>query len=261
MHTETRALEPRGHAHDAARNTNANISHCTFSRKMPVNSAKNRGSLPSHYTCMDPRHTATSETRCNFLSLIHAHCRDPNEECIAVVQPGGDKGMNELLCISQGGWNNNLTAGEFQGIFHKLIMYRCGVKPVDSGNVRGQDATVTLSAEHYTRVSLSAAEMSSADAATAVELVSPFLNISALVGNHSYLPTRFGALVDNALVYIAGFVVRCIFRSLSCVVCCSSLVTDTVAVPFDQSYHLLELRNNGGLMIPSKGTVKGKPLM
>ncbi|CAL8241488.1 unnamed protein product [Gadus morhua 'NCC'] len=34
------------------------------------------------------------------------------------------------------------------------------------------------------------------------------------------------------------------------------LVTDTSAVPFDQSYHLLELRNNGGLMIPSKGTVK-----
>ncbi|CAL8388452.1 unnamed protein product [Boreogadus saida] len=28
--------------------------------------------------------------------------RDPNEECIAVVQPGGDKGMDELLCISQG---------------------------------------------------------------------------------------------------------------------------------------------------------------
>ena len=98
--------------------------------------------------------------------------------------------------------------------------------------------------------------MSSADAATAEELVSPFLNISALVGDHSYLPTRFGALVDNALVYIAGFVVRCIFRSLSCDVCRASLVTDALAVPFDQSYHLLELRNNGGLMIPSKGTVK-----
>ena len=165
------------------------------------------------------------------------------------------KGLYVAVCFSLGGWNNNPTAGQFQGIFRKL-MYRCGVKPVDSGNVRGQDATVTLSAEHYTRVSLSAAEMSSADAATAEELVSPFLNISALVGDHSYLPTRFGALVENALVYIAGFVVRCIFRSLSCDVCRASLVTDALAVPFDQSYHLLELRNNGGLMIPSKGTVK-----
>ncbi|CAL8351870.1 unnamed protein product [Boreogadus saida] len=44
--------------------------------------------------------------------------------------------------------------------------------------------------------------------------------------------------------------------SLSCDVCRASLVTDAVAVPFDQSYHLLELRNNGGLMIPSKVTVK-----
>ncbi|CAL8282393.1 unnamed protein product [Gadus morhua 'NCC'] len=44
--------------------------------------------------------------------------------------------------------------------------------------------------------------------------------------------------------------------TLSCDVCRASLVTDAVAVPFDQSYHLLELRNNGGLMIPSKGTVK-----
>ena len=134
-------------------------------------------------------------------------------------------------------------------------MYRCGVKPVDSGKVRGQDATVTRSAEHCTRVFLSAAEMSSADAAAAEELVSPFLNICALVGDHSYLPIRFGGLVDNALVYIAGFVVRCIFRSLSCDVCRASLVTDAV-VPFDQSYHLLELRNNDGLMIPSKGTEK-----
>ncbi|CAL8304277.1 unnamed protein product [Arctogadus glacialis] len=76
-------------------------------------------------------------------------------------------------CVGRvGGWNNNPTAGQFQGIFRKL-MCRCGVKPVDSGNMRGQDATITMSADYYTRVSLSAAEMSSADAATAEELVSP----------------------------------------------------------------------------------------
>ncbi|CAL8267137.1 unnamed protein product [Boreogadus saida] len=97
--------------------------------------------------------------------------------------------------LSTGGWNNNPTAGQFQGIFRKL-MCRCGVKPVDSGNMRGQDATITMSADYYTRVSLSAAEMSSADAATSEELVSPFLNMSALVGDHSYLPTRFGGLVE-----------------------------------------------------------------
>ncbi|CAL8310518.1 unnamed protein product [Boreogadus saida] len=65
-------------------------------------------------------------------------------------------------------------------------------------------------------VSLSAVEMSSAE--TAEEHPSPFANISALVSDHSYLPTRFGGLVENALVYIAGFVVRQILRKLSCAV-------------------------------------------
>ena len=38
--------------------------------------------------------------------------------------------------------------------------------------------------------------------------------------------------------------------------CCASLVRAAVPSSFDQSYHLLKLRNNGGLMIPSEGTVK-----
>ncbi|CAL8357537.1 unnamed protein product [Gadus morhua 'NCC'] len=115
----------------------------------------------------------------------HAATSSPSSTLIAKGNPK-DPLKTSFSHPSSGGWNNNPTAGQFQGIFRKL-MYRCGVKPVDSGNVRGQDATVTL---------------------------------------------------------------------LSCDVCRASLVTDASAVPFDQSYHLLELRNNGGLMIPSKGTVK-----
>ncbi len=38
--------------------------------------------------------------------------------------------------------------------------------------------------------------------------------------------------------------------------CHSSLVTNAVSASFDQSYHLRTLKNNGGLMIPSEGTVK-----
>ena len=103
-------------------------------------------------------------------------------------------------------------------------------------------------------VSLSAVEMSSAE--TAEEHPSPFANISALVSDHSYLPTRFGGLVENALVYIAGFVVRQILRKLSCAVCRWSLVRDAVPSSFDKNFHLLTLKNNGGLVIPSLGTVK-----
>lgn len=153
----------------------------------------------------------------------------------------------ELLFNSvraSGGWNNNPTAGQFQGIFRRL-MVRCGVSPSGSGNVAAQDETV----------SLSAADMHSALMAEE-ELLSPFANISAVICDHSYLPTRFGGLVDNALVYISGFVVKKILKKLSCEVCRASLVAAAVPSSFDQSYHLLELKYNGGLMIPSEGTVK-----
>lgn len=89
-------------------------------------------------------------------------------------------------------------------------------------------------------MSLSAVEMSSASETE--ELPSPFVNVSALICDHSYLPTRFGGLVENALVYISGFVVRQILRKLSCGVCRASLVTDAARASFDQSYHLLTLK-------------------
>ena len=43
---------------------------------------------------------------------------------------------------------------------------------------------------------------------------------------------------------------------LSCDVCRASLVTDAASAINDQSYHLLSLKNNGGLVIPSQGTVR-----
>ncbi|XP_033933243.1 uncharacterized protein [Pseudochaenichthys georgianus] len=126
-----------------------------------------------------------------------------------------------------------------------------GHLPPSDGSVFHSD---TVAAQDHT-VSLSAVEMSSAE--TAEEHPSPFANISAAVSDHSYLPTRFGGLVGNApLVYIAGFVVRQILRKLSCDVCRASLVRDAVPSSFDESYHLLALKHNGGLVIPSQGTVK-----
>ncbi len=103
----------------------------------------------------------------------------------------------ECVCVFVlGGWNNNPTAGQFQGIFRHL-MVRCGVSPSISGNVVEQNETV----------SLSAVEMSSTLVAEESEdLPSPIVNLSALVCDHSYLPTRLGGLVDNALVHISGFV-------------------------------------------------------
>lgn len=140
--------------------------------------------------------------------------------------------MCVCVCVLEG-WNSNPSAGQFQGIFLR--------------------ASISWSVA----VSLSAVEMSSAlPAEETEELPSTFVNISAIACDHRYLPTRFVGLVDNALVYISGFVVRQILRKLSCDVCRASLVTDAVSASFDQSYHLLTLKNKGGLMIPSEGTVK-----
>ncbi|KAE8281230.1 THAP domain-containing protein 6 [Larimichthys crocea] len=160
----------------------------------------------------------------------------------------------ELLFNSiraSGGWNNNPNASQFKYIFRKL-MARCGVVS-RSGNVTAQDDTESLTATIDTSTSLSAVDMSSAAGG---DLPSPFADIPALVHDHSYLPIRFSGLVDNALVYISGFVVRRALKQLACDVCRASLVTDAASAIKDQSYHLLTLRNNGGLVIPSEGTVR-----
>lgn len=38
----------------------------------------------------------------DVLESLDALARNPDEESITVVQPGGDKGVDELLCICQG---------------------------------------------------------------------------------------------------------------------------------------------------------------
>jgi hypothetical protein len=45
-------------------------------------------------------------------------------------------------------------------------------------------------------------------------------------------------------------------KKLSCDVCWASLETDAESACKDKSYHLLTLKSNGGLVIPSEGTVK-----
>ncbi|CAJ1061394.1 uncharacterized protein LOC127534177 [Xyrichtys novacula] len=144
-------------------------------------------------------------------------------------------------------------------------MARCGVvKPSSKGNVTAQDDTESLPAEAVSSAAqsyhidtsianLSAVDMSSAEGE---DLPSPFADIPALVHDHSYLPKHFDGLVENVLVYISGFVVRRTLRKLSCDVCRSSLVTDAESARQDQSYHLLTLKNNGGLVIPAEGIVK-----
>lgn len=59
-------------------------------------------------------------------------------------------------------------------------------------------------------------------------------------------------LEENAVV----FVFRHILKKLLCDICCGRLVTDALTATFDQSSHLLKLKNRGGLMIPSEVTAR-----
>lgn len=141
-------------------------------------------------------------------------------------------------------------------------MARCGVQPSGRGNVTAQDNTESLTYEVDTSVALSAAVMSSPEEA---DLPSPFaapVPIPTAIRRHDnmqqtmQLPTRFNGLVENALVYISGFVVRQTLKRMTCDACRASLVRDASSTRQDDAYHLLTLKNNGGLMIPSEGTVK-----
>ncbi|XP_038140437.1 carcinoembryonic antigen-related cell adhesion molecule 1-like [Cyprinodon tularosa] len=43
-----------------------------------------------------------SGKRCVVLELLKAPARDPDEESVAVIQPGGDEGMDKLICNREG---------------------------------------------------------------------------------------------------------------------------------------------------------------
>ena len=71
----------------------------------------------------------------NILKPLEALARDPDEECVTVVQPGGDKGMDELLCSGMGErWSEfgNITEvkeGSFADVGYVVFKTKMGVEP------------------------------------------------------------------------------------------------------------------------------------
>jgi len=76
------------------------------------------------------------------------------------------------------------------------------------------------------------------------------------VHDHIYSSPVLDSLVQNTTVYIAGWVVRKVLKSLTCDICRTCLVTVELPEDFADAYHLLTLKNNGGLVFPSAGCVK-----
>lgn len=70
----------------------------------------------------------------NILEPLKTLVRDPDEECITVVQPGGDKGMDELLCSRTGqkwpefGNVTEVKEGSFADMGDVIVKAKMGVK-------------------------------------------------------------------------------------------------------------------------------------
>jgi hypothetical protein len=145
-----------------------------------------------------------------------------------------------------GGWNNNPTTGQFTTIFRRLLA-RCGLSTSSSGNVTALDDTAFVCAP-------------SAFNATADLQQHPnsFIEERELFSHlqYSFVSLSVKALVENAVMYIAGWVVFKVLKVLDCNDCRCSLISLDKPVHLGQGHHLLELKNKGGLSIPSEGVLK-----
>jgi hypothetical protein len=123
-------------------------------------------------------------------------------------------------------------------------MSRCGVRNGSTGNVTPLDGTKLtwpIATDH-------------SDGREHSEDCSPFLN-DCIAVDHDYCSPKLESLVENVIVYVSGWVVRKVMQRLQCDTCRQSLVNDEMPTSFSCAYHLLTLKNNGGLVIPSEGVI------
>ena len=134
---------------------------------------------------------------------------------------------------------------QFEATYRRLLV-RCGVQPSVRGNVHAQDQTVSLSSLDSSATPVDGQEVAQC----------PFEDNMNPVGDHCYTTPGLGKLTENALVYIAGWVVRKVMLKLDCDVCRHSIVSATVPTSLECNYQLLHLKNNGGLVVPAEGVIK-----
>ena len=78
---------------------------------------------------------------------------------------------------------------------------------------------------------------------------------SAVDLDHHYTSvTRLSVYAENVIVYVSGWVVRKLLRTLHCDECRFALIEQEDA-PSNKSYTLLRLKQKGGLYIPSKPVI------
>lgn len=122
-------------------------------------------------------------------------------------------------------------------------MYKCGAVPGDTGNVQPLDSTDILEA--------------SASTSDENDVPTPFVDdASRVILDHDYnqWSGSSSTVIENTVVYIAGWVVKKAITKVECNKCREVLVSNK-APEYDKAYHLLILKNRGGLVVPSQGSV------
>lgn len=125
----------------------------------------------------------------------------------------------------RGGWNNNPSALHLQGAFRSVLL-GAGCHSANRGNVLPLDDTPLVDVQRE----------------DAEEQFDPCL--SEKWGLHEY--------IQDVITYIAGWVIRKFKERVSCQACIDSLVESSQAV---RPSSLLNIKNRGGLIIPSRDLV------
>lgn len=135
------------------------------------------------------------------------------------------------MLLLVGGWNNNPNVSQFRAAFRKLIS-RCGAVSDSclTGNVTAQEEVLLIQTNSNANVDLF------------VENTHDAHSFSARIKGFS-------------IVYIAGYLVRKVSKSISCVTCRQALVSQHPSTKYAHLYTLLEIKDNGGLVRPSDGVI------
>jgi hypothetical protein len=158
---------------------------------------------------------------------------------------------------ARGGKNNNPSAAQLKATWKRLLTHH-QLKDISSGNCQPQDTCKLLSiARSVSRMENTAG----LDVTTVSHLRrndGVVENLNCLITDHDYVPNfdRLSSFVDNIIVYIAGFVARSLSKKLSCDSCRLAVTapkfTDDV---YGTDYSLLQLKDRGGLCMPSDDVV------
>jgi hypothetical protein len=138
------------------------------------------------------------------------------------------------LIRRRGGNNNNPTSQMFRWAY-RAVLTHVGVVASAAANITPLDSTELLVARNET-VGFTEADLFSADVFVSEEQV---LSLPML-----------SSLSENVCCYISGFIVRKLTSRLKCATCRELLLSSTV-LPDSRAF--LELKNNGGLVVPSQG--------